>query len=350
MMKVKTIAEIAQAHDGSLGILHSYIDALAITGVDAVKFQVHIAEAESSEHEPFRVKFSLEDKSRFDYWKRMEFTTAQWKEIKQHCNAVGLEFLASPFSNAAVDLLEEVGVNYYKIGSGEVSNFLLLEKIAQTGKPLILSSGMSSLQELDETVAFLKSKNVDFSMVQCTTAYPTQPVNYGLNMIQELRNRYKVSVGFSDHSAKIETCIAAVALGAEIIEFHVVFDKRMFGPDSQSSLTIEETATLVKAIRNIEVALQNPVDKNNTAEFTSLKNIFEKSLAVNKNLKAGHLLTFNDLEAKKPKGYGIDAAKFQEIIGKVLVKDLKQWDFLSEDVLDTIPLKKGITRTDANKQ
>jgi N-acetylneuraminate synthase len=225
-----------------------------------------------------------------------------------------------------------------------------LEKIAQTGKPLILSSGMSSLQELDETVAFLKSKNVDFSMVQCTTAYPTQPVNYGLNMIQELRNRYKVSVGFSDHSAKIETCIAAVALGAEIIEFHVVFDKRMFGPDSQSSLTIEETATLVKAIRNIEVALQNPVDKNNTAEFTSLKNIFEKSLAVNKNLKAGHLLTFNDLEAKKPKGYGIDAAKFQEIIGKVLVKDLKQWDFLSEDVLDTIPLKKGITRTDANKQ
>ncbi|NDP27736.1 MAG: N-acetylneuraminate synthase [Flavobacterium sp.] len=325
------IAEIGQAHEGSLGILHSYIDALAKTGVNAVKFQMHIAEAESSEHEPFRVKFSLEDKTRFDYWKRMGFSLDQWKGIKQHCEELGLDFICSPFSNLAVNWLEEIGVTQYKIGSGEVTNFLILEKIARTGKPIILSSGMSSFEELDKTVLFLKEKKVDFAILQCTTAYPTQPEHYGLNVMQELQKRYEVPVGFSDHSAKMETCIAATALGASIIEFHVVFDRQLFGPDSESSLTITETKDVVRAVRNIARALSNPVDKNNTTDFTSLKQIFEKSLAVNKNLPKDHRLTFEDLESKKPKGLGIDAARFQEVIGKKLNKELQQWDFLKEE-------------------
>ena len=324
------IAEIGQAHEGSLGILYSYIDAIAQTGVDAVKFQMHIAEAESSEYEPFRVQFSLEDKTRFDYWKRMSFSLEQWKGIKQHCDELGLDFICSPFSNLAVDWLEEIGVKQYKIGSGEVNNFLLLEKIAKTSKPVIMSSGMSSYTELDQTVAFLKERKVDFSILQCTTAYPTQPENYGLNMIQELKNRYNVPVGFSDHSAKTATCIAAVALGASILEFHVVFDRQLFGPDSKSSLTLAETKDLVEAVRNIATAFSNPIDKNDTAEFSALKQIFEKSLAVNKDLPKNHILTFDDLESKKPKGYGIDARRFQEVIGKALNKEMKQWDFLNE--------------------
>jgi N,N'-diacetyllegionaminate synthase len=324
------IAEIGQAHEGSLGILYSYIDALAQTDIDAVKFQMHIAEAESSEHEPFRIQFSLEDETRFDYWKRMGFSLEQWKGIKQHCDEVGLDFICSPFSNLAVDWLEEIGVKQYKIGSGEVNNFLILEKIAQTGKPVILSSGMSSYTELDQTVAFLKERNVDFSILQCTTAYPTQPENYGLNVIQELQNRYNVPVGFSDHSAKKATCIAAAALGASILEFHVVFDRQLFGPDSKSSLTIAETKDLVVAVRNIATALSNPIDKNTTAKFSALKQIFEKSLAINKDLSKNHVLTFDDLESKKPRGFGIDAHRFQEVIGKCLNKDLKQWDFLNE--------------------
>ena len=117
------MAEIGQAHEGSLGILHSYIDALSDTGIDAIKFQTHIAEAESSEYEPFRVEFSYEDKTRFDYWKRMEFSLSQWTGIREHCDEVGLEFISSPFSNMAVDWLEEIGVQEYKIGSGEVSNY-----------------------------------------------------------------------------------------------------------------------------------------------------------------------------------------------------------------------------------
>ena len=325
------IAEIGQAHEGSLGILYSYIDSLAHTGVNAVKFQMHIAEAESSLEEPFRVKFSLEDKTRFDYWKRMGFSLEQWKGIKKHCDEVGLDFICSPFSNLAVDWLEEIGIEQYKIGSGEVNNFLILEKIAQTGKPVILSSGMSSYDELDQTVAFLRERNVNFSILQCTTAYPTNPEQYGLNVIQELKNRYNVPIGFSDHSAKMETCIAATALGASILEFHAVFDRQLFGPDSKSSLTINEIQNLVISVRNIKRALDNPIDKKSNESFVVLKQIFEKSLAINKKLPQGHILTIDDLEAKKPKGCGIDAAKFMDVVGKRLTFDKNKWDFLNEE-------------------
>ena len=325
------IAEIGQAHDGSLGILHSYIDAVAKTCVQAIKFQMHIAEAESSEHEPFRVQFSYEDATRYNYWKRMSFSLDQWKGIKKHCDDVGLDFICSPFSNLAVDWLEEIGVKYYKIGSGEVNNLLLLEKISKTRKPVIISSGMSSFEELDKTVSFLKNKKVEFSILQCTTSYPTQPEQYGLNVIQELKNRYDVPVGFSDHSAKTATNIAAVALGAEILEFHVVFDRAMFGPDAKSSLTIQEVSQMVVGVNEVFQALQNPVNKNDNSSFSTLKTIFEKSLAINKDLPKGHSITFDDLESKKPKGFGIDALDFEKIIGKILKKEKSQWNFLNED-------------------
>ena len=327
------IAEIAQAHDGSLGILHSYIDAVAKTDVQAIKFQMHIAEAESSIHEPFRVQFSKEDSTRFDYWKRMEFTLSQWAAIKRHCDEVKLDFICSPFSNLAVDWLEEIGVHTYKIGSGEVTNFLLLEKIAQTGKPIIISSGMSSFEELDKSVEFLKQRKVDYSILQCTTAYPTKPEQYGLNVIKELKERYKVPVGFSDHSAKIATGISAVALGAEILEFHVVFNRNMFGPDAKASLTLEETKQLVEAVNEIYSAQNHPIDKNNNDNFKELKSIFEKSLAINKDLTQGHLIAFDDLESKKPKGYGISATDFEKVIGRTLKNPKSQWDFLNEEDL-----------------
>jgi N,N'-diacetyllegionaminate synthase len=330
---VYIIAEVAQAHEGSIGMALSYIDALAEAGVDAVKFQVHIAEAESSPYEPFRVQFSTQDKTRFNYWKRMEFTKDQWNMLKLRCEENGVEFFASPFSNSAVDLLEEMEVKRYKIGSGEVTNFLLLEKIANTEKPVILSSGMSSFEELDKAVEFLLKRNIDLSILQCTTSYPTKPENYGLNVIKEVKKRYGVKTGYSDHSAKPETCIAATALGAEILEFHAVFSRKSFGPDASSSLEIKEIKDLVRAVRNIEKALKNPVDKNDNSNFSNLKNIFEKSLSVNKNLSKGHILRFEDLEAKKPKGYGIDASEFQVVAGKVLKKEMTKWEFLNQEDL-----------------
>ena len=330
-MSVELIAEIGQAHEGSLGLAHSYIDALAGTGVNTVKFQVHIAEAESSQYEPFRVKFSYEDDTRYDYWRRMEFTAEQWAGLKQHCEDKGMEFGASPFSQAAVDLLEKIGVKNYKIGSGEVSNFLMLEKIAKTGKPILLSSGMSSFEELDKSVDFIKGFGNELILFQCTTQYPTSAENSGLNVIPQMKQRYGLKVGLSDHSGTIYPGLAAVALGAELLEFHVVFDKKMFGPDASSSLTIEQVKQLSEGVNYISTSLANPVDKNNTEKYAQLKAMFGKSLAVNKDLKEGHTITVDDLETKKPAGYGISTTLFQSVLGKTITRDMTKWDFLTEN-------------------
>ena len=328
------IAEIGQAHEGSLGIAHSYIDAMARAGVNAIKFQTHIAEAESSKFEPFRVKFSYEDDSRFDYWKRMEFSEEQWIGLKTHCDEVGIEFLSSPFSLAAVDMLERIGVKRYKVGSGEVNNHLMLEYLAKTGKPILLSSGMSTLEELDNSVALVKAYGTPLSIFQCTTSYPTKPENWGLNVIHEFKQRYKVPIGYSDHSGDIFACLFAAAQGAELFEFHAVYDKSMFGPDAKSSLTPAEVSKLVKGLRQYENSLLNPVDKNTNSQYTELKVIFEKSLAVNKDLPEGHVLRLEDLETKKPKGRGINAAEFQSILGAKLVRPLSKWDFLNKTDID----------------
>lgn len=328
------IAEIGQAHEGSLGIAHSYIDSMSQAGVNAIKFQTHIAEAESSEFESFRVKFSYEDDTRFDYWKRMEFTEDQWLGLKSHCDEVGIEFLSSPFSLAAIDMLERVGVKRYKVGSGEVNNHLMLEYLAKTGKPVLLSSGMSSFEELDESVALLKAFGTPLSIFQCTTSYPTQPENWGLNVILELKQRYGVPIGYSDHSGDIYACLFAAAQGAELFEFHAIYDKSMFGPDAKSSLTPAEVSKLVKGLRQYEQSILNPVDKSSNSQYSELKGIFEKSLAVNKDLPAGHVLRLEDLETKKPKGKGINAAEFQNILGARLARPLSKWEFLNKIDLD----------------
>jgi N,N'-diacetyllegionaminate synthase len=334
MNPVFIIAEIAQAHEGSLGIAHSYIDALADTGVDAIKFQTHIAEAESSDAEQFRINFSYEDATRFDYWKRMEFTLEQWAGLKQHCDDKGIEFVSSPFSVAAVDLLEKIGVKRYKIGSGELSNYLMLHKIGETGKPIILSSGMSDWNELDETIGFLKSFGNELTVLQCTTAYPTLPLQWGLHNIQLMKERYQLPIGFSDHSGDIIAPLAAASLGAEVIEFHAVFHRQMFGPDAKASINIENISKLVLGIRQITESMNAPCIKNDSSQFNDLRTIFGKSLSVNKSLFEGHVITLNDLESKKPANKGIPASEYQKVIGKKLKRDLRQWNFLSEDDLN----------------
>jgi N-acetylneuraminate synthase len=329
---VFVVAEVAQAHDGSLGILHSFIDACAEAKVDAVKFQLHIAEAESSSHEPFRVQFSRADATRLDYWQRMTFTEAEWMEIKKHCDQSGAEFLATPFSNAAVDLLERLDVTRYKVGSGDVTNAILIERIARTGKEAILSTGLSDLRELDEAVNRLRSSGV--AVLQCTTSYPTAAKDIGLAAIPELRRRLNVPTGLSDHSGTIYAGIAAAALGASVVEAHIAFDRRMFGPDAKASLTVDEFAELVKGIRFTEQARRGQADKAITPELDSLRKMFGRSLAVNRDLAAGHVLDFVDLEAKKPAGHGLSVGVFRQLLGRRLIRAKTKWDFLVEEDLE----------------
>ncbi len=185
-----------------------------------------------------------------------------------------------------------------------------------TGKPIIISSEMSSWEEMDVTLKFLEPYGNDISILQCTTAYPTLPGQWGLSIIKEIKKRYDKTVGYSDHSGKIHPMIAAAALGAEIIEFHAVFDKQMFGPDAKASLNLNEINQLITALRELNVDFNSKITKHNDDELIKLKNIFEKSLSVNRDMQAGEIIRFEDLEAKKPKGFGIDSIHFESIIGR----------------------------------
>jgi N-acetylneuraminate synthase len=324
------IAEIAQAHDGSLGIAHSYIDALSKTGINAIKFQTHIADAESSVHEKFRIQFSYKNESRFEYWKRMEFSKEEWQGLKNHCESVNVEFISTPFSCAAVNLLEELKVKKYKISSGDINNYLLIDKICSTGKDLIISSGMNDIAAISQSVERIKSRGINnLTLLQCKTEYPTEPKNWGLNCIQTFKNLFNVKVGLSDHSGEIFPSLSAVTLGAEVLEFHAVFDKSIFGPDAKASLNINQISELVKGVRQIEVSLNEVCNKVDTDINIELQQLFGKSLCVNRNFKIGEIITIDCLETKKPAGYGIHPSKYIDIIGKRINKDLKKWDFIN---------------------
>lgn len=324
------ITEIAQAHEGSLGTAHAYIDAVAKTGVDAIKFQTHIADAESSPDEKFRINIFPQDATRFDYWKRMEFSRTQWRDLAAHALEKGLVFLSSPFSMEAVDLLEELDIAAWKIGSGETSNLPMLEKIAATRKPVLLSTGMSSWAEIDEAISTVRSLDADLAVFQCTTSYPCPPERIGLNLLREFQARYDCPIGLSDHSGTIFPSLAAVPLGAKLIEIHTVFSKECFGPDVNSSVTIGELSQLVQGIRFIESIINSPIDKDQQSmQLADLSRLFGKSLYIRRYLPKGHVLSIDDVSLKKP-GTGIPARRLNDLLGKRLTRSYQLNEQLRE--------------------
>jgi N,N'-diacetyllegionaminate synthase len=312
------IAEVAQAHDGSLGMAHAYIDAIANAGADAVKFQTHIAAAESTPSEPWRVKFSEQDATRYDYWKRMEFTEAQWCGLKKQAEEKGLQFLSSPFSVEAVELLARVGVVAWKVASGEVGNAPMFERMAATGLPIFLSTGMSTIAEIDAAVECVKAHGTPLTILQCTSAYPCPPEKVGLNLLQFYRERYDCPVGLSDHSGTIYPGLAAATLGIEVLEVHVTLSREMFGPDVPASITTQDLRRLVEGIRFIEKMRVSPVSKDEMAvELAPLRDLFTKSVVARMDLQAGTVLEEKHLAVKKP-GTGIPAAQLPHLLGRTL--------------------------------
>ena len=325
------IAEVAQSHDGHLDAAHGYIDAIAAAGAHGVKFQTHIAAAESTPHEPWRVTFGDQDESRFDYWKRMEFGEDEWAELCAHAAKENLLFVSSPFSSEAVDLLERVGVDGWKIASGEVSTLPMLEKIAVTEKPVLLSTGMSPWAEIDAAVDILRGGKGAFAVMQCTSIYPTPPEKTGLNIIPELHHRYDCAVGLSDHSGTIYPALAAVTGGIEVLELHVTFDRDGSGPDVPASVTFEELSQIVEGARFVETARRHPLDKDVQArELEELRAIFNKSIVAATDLAAGMVLTSENLCLKKP-GSGMSAARLEEVTGRTLKREVAKDALLSED-------------------
>jgi len=328
------IGEIGQNHDGSLGLAHAYVDALADAGADAIKFQTHIASAESTLDDEFRVKFSYQDQTRFDYWKRMEFTEQQWFELKRHAEERGIGFLSTPFSREAMGLLERIGVDAWKIGSGDTTELSIVDPILATGKPIIVSSGMSGWTEIDAVEQKLRKAQVQYSLLQCTSKYPTPLEDVGLNILAEMQARYNCRVGLSDHSGLLAPPISAIARGFSLIEVHATFDRRMFGPDVAASLTVDEISFLAQFAKDQRIMDTHPVDKDVMAgALKHQKNLFGRSLALVRDFAAGHVVREEDITLKKP-GSGLTWADRTKIIGRPLARDVEMNRLLkTEDIL-----------------
>jgi N,N'-diacetyllegionaminate synthase len=317
-MKQQIIAEIGSVHDGSLGNACKLIEAAAASGADAVKFQTHIAEAETLRDAPSPGYFAAEP--RFDYFRRTGFTPEEWRQLKDHSTESGVAFFSSPFSLEAVDLLEDIGVEAYKIASGEVTNLPLLKHIAETGKPVVLSSGMSDWRELDDAVNTLREGG-PLALLQCSSIYPCPPQHVGLNCMVDMAERYSLPVGFSDHTTGMAAAMAAAALGASVIEKHFTFSRLMYGSDAKNSMEPDEFTTFTAGIREVWTILEHPVDKSNVDQYEEMKNIFEKSIVTACPVEAGTTLERQHLAFKKP-GDGIGAARYESILGRRTAHDL----------------------------
>ncbi len=336
-MSVFIIAEVGSVHDGSFGNAGRLIDAAAEAGADAVKFQTHIPQAETVRDAPSPPYFKGEP--RFEYFARTGFAPLQWGMLKERAEAAGLVFLSSPFSTEAVELLEELGVQRYKVPSGEVTNLPLLAAIAATGKPVLLSSGMSSWQEIDDAVATLRgahgprSDDDWLTVLQCTSEYPCPYERVGLNVMKEMRQRYRCPVGLSDHTLTPFAAYAAVTLGATVIEKHFTFSRRMYGSDAAHSLEPGEFAEMVRGIRAVEAIMAGEVDKGDHSRYREMKDIFEKSVVTLATVPRGQVLTPELVGVKKP-GTGIPARRYQEVLGRRAKRDLAADQVLREHDVD----------------
>ncbi|MCG2630714.1 N-acetylneuraminate synthase family protein [Bradyrhizobium sp. WYCCWR 13023] len=314
------IAEIGSVHDGSFGNACRLLEVAADCGADAVKFQTHIAEAETLLDAPSPSYFSAEPRA--EYFRRTGFSVDQWGRLAELAKKRKVDFLSSPFSLEAVDLLERVGVSAYKVPSGEVSNLPLMEYIARTKKPVLLSSGMSNWHELDAAVATLRP-SCALTVLQCTSVYPCPPEQVGLNIMMEMRERYDVPVGLSDHTLGFAAAIAAVTLGATVVEKHFTFSKLMYGSDAKHSMDPDNFRILCDELKFAGRMMAAPVEKDDLSSVMEMKRIFEKSIVAAADLAEGTEIQLQHFAFKKP-GDGIPAARYREYIGRRLVRSLPQ--------------------------
>ena len=315
---MKMIAELGSVHNGSLQFAKSLIKHAAKSGADIVKFQMHIAEFETLKNAPNPKYFTAED--RYNYFKRTSFNYKQWKIIKSTCDKYGVEFLCSPFSLEAVNILEKLKVKKYKIPSGEVTNIPLLEKIAKTKKPILLSTGMSNFKEIRD--AYKICKNNDLTIMQCSSIYPCPEKYVGLNIIKLLKKKFKCKLGYSDHTLGHASGIIAAYLKVDYIEKHFTTSKKLYGSDAKFSMEPAEFKNFCKEIRNATIVSKNNVNKNDIGKYKNMKMVFEKSIVAKNYIQKGNKLKLDNIAFKKP-GYGIKTKFYKKIINYVAKEDIK---------------------------
>jgi sialic acid synthase SpsE len=316
--RVFVIAEIGNNHDGSARQAERLIEAAAEAGVDAVKFQTHIAEAEMLPSTPTPPHF---DEPRWEFTKRMELSKDDHARLKAFAEERNLVFFSSPFSVEAVELLEDVGAPAYKVASGELTNPPLLEAIAATGKPVLLSSGMSGMDDVERAAKTLRAKGSELLVMQCTSNYPCPPELVNLRAMVAMGERLGVPYGLSDHTPDVWTSVAAVALGAVAVEKHFTLSKRLYGPDHHASLTPEELARLVAGVREVEAALGSGLKERDPA-LDPARATFEKSIVARLCIPAGAVLEREMLTTKRP-GNGISALRIGEVVGRTAAREIE---------------------------
>ena len=319
------IAEAGVNHNGKIKIAKKLVDIAAEAQVDAIKFQTFNTERLILKTTPKVAyqKISSEDREDFyDMLKKYELTKINFKNLKDYCLKKDIIFLSTPFDESSVEFLDELGISAFKIGSGDMNNYLLLKLICSKRKPILLSTGMATLEEVEQSVEFLERNYVeDMVIFQCTTNYPASFEELNLNVIDVFKSKFKDKlIGFSDHSLGIEASICAAAKGVKIIEKHFTLDKSMEGPDHKASLNPEELIKWVKTIRNIEIALGSGIKEPTEAEV-KIAQIARKSIVSAINLSVGDILTEENITVKRP-GNGISAEKYYDILGKKIKKEI----------------------------
>jgi N-acetylneuraminate synthase/N,N'-diacetyllegionaminate synthase len=329
------IAEAGVNHNGSLELAKKLIDAAKDAEVDAVKFQTFKAEkvvtqkAEKAEYQ----KETTGKGSQYEMIKKLELTEYDFKDLAKHAKEKNIMFLSSPFDKESVDLLDGLNVPAFKVASGEVTNFPLLRYIAKKEKPIILSTGMATLGEVEEALNVIRSEGVeDVILLHCVSNYPARIENVNLRAMETLKQALKIPVGFSDHTLGITASIAAVALGACVIEKHFTLDRNLPGPDHKASLEPDELKEMVKAIRDVEKALGDGIKRLAQGE-KEIKKVARRSIVAKVDILEGAIITKEMLDIKRP-GTGIVPKYFDFIVGMRAKKDIKKSNIVTWKMIE----------------
>lgn len=332
MNKIFIIAEAGVNHNGSIETAKKLIDVALEAGADAVKFQTFKAEnivSKQAQKAEYQKQTTNIEESQFEMIKKLELDIDTHKDLMAYCEVKGILFLSTPFDHDSIDLLNELGLEIFKIPSGEITNLPYLKHIGSLKKEVILSTGMADLGEIEDALNVLVNAGADrkkITILHANTMYPTPMEDVNLKAMKTIGNAFDCAYGYSDHTLGIEIDIAAVALGATVIEKHFTLDKAMKGPDHKASLEPDELTAMVKAIRNIEIALGSPIKKPSKSEIPNMA-VARKSIIAKIAIKKGDKLTEKNLSIKRP-GTGINPMRWEEMLGQVARKDYQEDELL----------------------
>lgn len=329
---VLIIAEAGVNHNGDLNTALKMVDKAKEFGADIIKFQTGVLELVTSKYAPkaeYQKRETGADESQMEMGRKITLPLSAFDVIKAHCEEVGIEFLSTPFDVVSIDYLHNLGIRLWKIPSGEITNLPYLEKIGKTGMDVILSTGMCTMEEIEAAIEVLKNNGTkNITLLQCTTEYPAPLEDINLRAMLTLKEKFGTEVGYSDHTKGIEVSIAAVAIGAKVIEKHFTLDRNMEGPDHKASLEPDEFAELVRCVRNVEVALGGSDKLPQESEIPN-KIVARKSIIAKCSIKKGDTFTEDNLTTKRP-GNGISPMKWYELLGKSAKKDYEEDELIDE--------------------